>query len=204
MLDSKGFDLWADGYDEATGVSDEENTYPFAGYRAVLNGIYKTVMQKPNAKVLDIGFGTGALTTKLYEKGCEIYGQDFSSRMIELAVEKMPDACLYQGDFTKGLVAPLAEQSYDFIVATYALHHLTDEQKIAFLHTLSDRLNEGGQILIGDVAFETRKELDQCRHDAGDEWDEDEFYFVAEELRKAFPRLMFEKVSHCAGILRLG
>ena len=82
--------------------------------------------------------------------------------------------------------------------------HLTDEQKIAFLHTLSDRLNEGGQILIGDVAFETRKELNQCRRDAGDEWDEDEFYFVAEELRKAFPQLMFEKVSHCAGILRLG
>jgi len=40
MLDSKGFDLWADGYDRAVGVSDEENTYPFAGYREVLGGIY--------------------------------------------------------------------------------------------------------------------------------------------------------------------
>ncbi len=30
MLDNKGFDLWADGYDKSVGVSDEENTYPFA------------------------------------------------------------------------------------------------------------------------------------------------------------------------------
>ena len=33
MLDNKGFDLWADGYDKAVGISDEENTYPFAGYK---------------------------------------------------------------------------------------------------------------------------------------------------------------------------
>ena len=36
MLDNKGFDLWADGYDKTVGVSDEENTYPFAGYKDVL------------------------------------------------------------------------------------------------------------------------------------------------------------------------
>ena len=32
MLDNKGFDLWANGYDESVSVSDEDNTYPFAGY----------------------------------------------------------------------------------------------------------------------------------------------------------------------------
>lgn len=35
MLDNKGFDLWADGYDKTVGVSDEGNTYPFAGYKDV-------------------------------------------------------------------------------------------------------------------------------------------------------------------------
>ena len=35
MLDNKGFDLWADGYDAAVGLSDEENSYPFAGYKDV-------------------------------------------------------------------------------------------------------------------------------------------------------------------------
>ena len=59
MLDNKGFDLWADGYDKAVGLSDEGNTYPFAGYKNVLGTIYKTIMEKPKAVVLDIGFGTG-------------------------------------------------------------------------------------------------------------------------------------------------
>ena len=43
MLDNKGFDLWADGYDQTVGVSDEENTYPFAGYREVLGTVYRIV-----------------------------------------------------------------------------------------------------------------------------------------------------------------
>ena len=117
MLDNKGFDLRAAGYDKSVGLSDEENTYPFAGYKDVLGTIYKTIMEKKNAVVLDIGFGTGTLTTKLYENGCNIYGQDFSARMIELAFQKMPNAYLYQGDFTQGLVEPLQAQNYDFIVA---------------------------------------------------------------------------------------
>ncbi len=203
MLDNKGFDLWADGYDKAVGLSDEENTYPFAGYKDVLGQIYREIMEKPGATVLDIGFGTGTLTTKLYENGCTVYGQDFSARMIELASAKMPEARLFQGDIANGLVVPLLLHRYDFIVATYSLHHLTDEQKTVFLRILLEQLNENGQILIGDVAFETREDLEKCRQEAGDEWDDEEAYFVADEMREAFPDLEFTKVSYCAGILRL-
>ena len=203
MLDQKGFDLWADGYDRAVGLSDEDNSYPFAGYKEVLGRIYQIIMEKPGAAVLDIGFGTGTLTSKLYENGCEVYGQDFSARMIELASVKMPGAHLYRGDFAQGLAEPLRQRRYDFIVATYSLHHLTDGQKAVFLRGLLERLEENGKILIGDVAFETRADLEQCMREAGDEWDDEEFYCVAEELRKEFPGLAFERVSFCAGILTL-
>ena len=203
MLNKEGFDLWADGYDKAVGLSDEENTYPFAGYKEVLGSIFQTIMQKKNATVLDIGFGTGTLTTKLYEHGCSVYGRDFSSRMIELAYQKMPEAHLYQGDFTQGLAEPLRNRKYDFITATYSLHHLTDEQKTAFIRTLLDRLNEDGKILIGDVAFENREKMDQCMLEAGDEWDDEEIYFVIDELRNTFPGLSFTRVSYCAGIISL-
>ena len=203
MLDNKGFDLWADGYDRTVGVSDEENTYPFAGYKKVLGGIYQTVMEKRNAVVLDIGFGTGTLTAKLYENGCTVYGQDFSARMIELASAKMPDAHLYQGDFSKGLAEELQKLRYDFIVATYSLHHLTDEQKVCFLNSLLERLNDDGKILIGDVAFNTREDLDRCRREVGDEWDDDEIYFVVDEMKRTFPNLVYQPVSYCSGILAL-
>ena len=203
MLNNKGFDLWADGYDKSVGLSDEANTYPFAGYKKVLAAIFQTVMQTPNASVLDIGFGTAVLTAKLYEQGCTIYGQDFSSRMIELASEKMPDAQLYQGDFTQGLVEPLQNPRYDYIIATYALHHLTDTQKVVFLSALRGCLNENGKILIGDVAFETRDALNRCRQEAGAHWDDDEIYFVAEEIKKDFPDLLFTQLSPCAGVLTI-
>ena len=204
MLNDKGFDLWADGYDKTVGISEAENTYPFAGYKKVLGLIFQTVMETANAAVLDIGFGTGTLTAKLYEQGCSIYGQDFSPGMIALASEKMPNAHLYQGDFSKGLVEPLRARRYDYIVATYSLHHLTDAQKIVFLFELRDCLKENGKIIIGDVAFETRKDLERCKLDAGDAWDDDEIYFVAEELRKDFPGLSFTRISDCAGVLMLG
>lgn len=203
MLNNTGFDLWADGYDKAVGISDEENSYPFAGYKQILASIFQTIMEKPRSSVLDIGFGTGTLTARLYEQGCDIYGQDFSARMIQLASEKMPQAHLYQGDFTKGLVEPLLQRTYDFIVATYSLHHLQDAEKVSFLRQLLRCLNNGGQILIGDIAFETRQAMSQFRQETGDEWDDEEVYFVIDELKNEFPALRFQRFSCCAGILSL-
>ncbi len=199
MLNNIGFDLWADGYDKSVGLSDENGTYPFAGYRDVLNRIYNGVLSGTGKTVLDIGFGTGTLTTKLYEQGCTIYGQDFSQRMIELAQAKMPMAKLYQGDFSVGLVDALKVQRYDAIIATYSLHHLSDAEKAVFLKELLQLLNDGGAVYIGDVAFQTRADLNVCRR----QWDDDEIYFVYDELKAVFPNLIFEPCSDCAGVLIL-
>ena len=203
MLDNKGFDLWADGYDRSVGLSDEDGTYPFAGYKSILNEIYSRVLSGSGRAVLDIGFGTATLAAKLYERGCSICGQDFSQKMLELAQAKMPEARLYMGDFSRGLAEDLMARRYDAIIATYSLHHLTDAQKVGMLRELQGLLNEDGHIYIGDVAFETRAELEICRAQAGDEWDGDEIYFVFEELKKSFPGMRFERFSFCAGLMTI-
>ena len=203
MLNNQEFDLWADGYDKSVALAEENDKYPFAGYKKILNTIYNHVLTQAGNCVLDIGFGTGTLTTKLYQQGCTIYGQDFSHRMIELAQEKMPEAHLYQGDFTFGLAKELTEHQYDAIIATYSLHHLSDAQKVGFLSDLLDLLKPNGCIYIGDVAFHTRGELETCRRRMAEMWDEDEIYFVFEELRHPFPQIEFEQVSYCSGILYL-
>ena len=118
MLSSQGFDLWADGYDQSVGLTDEEGGYPFAGYKELLNRIYQRVLTRKSPRVLDIGFGTGTLAARLYQQGCVIFGQDFSARMLEAASAKMPKAQLYQGDFSRGLVPQLQGQTFDFITAT--------------------------------------------------------------------------------------
>ena len=203
MLDNKGFDVWAEEYDTSVKLSNEDNTYPFAGYNEIIYKIYKKVISKSNATVLDIGFGTGTLTQKLYHYGCDIYGQDFSLRMIELASNRMPNANLYQGDFTKGVVEQLKQRLYDFIIATYSIHHLKRDEKVKFLHELLSLLNKNGMILIGDVMFETQKELEKCREELLDKWDNDEFYCVVSDLKKEFPNLQFERISFCSGIISL-
>ena len=203
MLDNKGFDVWAEEYDTSVKLSNEDNTYPFAGYNEIIYKIYKKVISKSNATVLDIGFGTGTLTQKLYQYGCDIYGQDFSLRMIELASNRMPNANLYQGDFTKGVVEQLKQRLYDFIIATYSIHHLKKDEKVKFLHELLSLLNKNGMILIGDVMFETQKELEKCREEVLDKWDNDEFYCAVSDLKKEFPNLQFERISFCSGIISI-
>ena len=197
MLNSNGFNVWADGYDESVRLADENDA------ATILKEIYGRVCASGAKTVLDIGFGTGTLAGQLYQQGCDVFGQDFSSRMIQLAQGKMPRAKLYQGDFSLGLVQALKQQRYDAIIATYALHHLTDEQKVAFLQELLPLLQDNGCIYVGDVAFATRAQLEQCKAQAGDDWDASEIYFVYDELKQAFPQLQFEPVSHCAGLLTL-
>ena len=205
MLDNKGFDLWADGYDKSVQLSEEDNEYPFAGYKDVLNTIYNIIHRKEKAKVLDIGFGTGVLTKKLYDDGYEIYGIDFSERMLEIAKEKMPLAKLVQYDFSRGLPKELENIQFNYIISTYAMHHLEDEDKIKFINKLEKYLSRDGRIIIGDIAFETRELLEQCKVKYENYWDDEEIYFVFDELKEFFPEedISFTTISHCAGIIQL-
>ncbi len=203
MLNNKGFVLLADNYDKTVEISDNGNTYPFAGYKNILNEICNCILENSSKNILDIGFGTGTLTTKLYEKGCNIYGQDFSDKMVELAKNKMPNSKLFKGDISKGLVEELKKQKYDAIIATYSLHHLTDKDKVNFIKELIKLLREKAIIYIGDVAFETRNDLEKCKEKYREHWDNEEIYFVYDELKKKFPKSEFIKYSECAGIIKI-
>lgn len=203
MLNKQGFDLWANEYDETVKVSEESDLYPFAGYKEILNTIFNEVMQKEQSKVLDIGFGTGVLTNKLYENDHLIDGVDFSAEMIAIAQAKMPSANLIEWDIENGLPDEIVTNKYDSIISTYALHHLTDEAKITFIQNLLSLLAAGGKIFIGDIAFETRIDLELCRSDSAGYWDEDEFYFVADEITTALADICtceFHTISHCGGV----
>lgn len=206
MLNKQGFNLWADGYDKTVQVSEENGVYPFAGYRAILNTIFNEVMESEDSRVLDIGFGTGVLTARLYENGHYIDGIDFSPRMIALAQPKMPNANLIEWDIVKGLPGEIKMKKYDYIVSTYALHHLTDEDKVTFIKGLLPLLCEGGKILIGDIAFQTRQQFEACKNDSKEFWDDEEFYFVINENRSVledYCKLGFLPLSHCGGVIEI-
>ena len=203
MLDKKGFDLWANDYEESVKRSDGEDSYPFAGYKNILNEIYRRILSGNCKDVLDIGFGTGVLAFGLYQKGLNVWGQDFSAEMLEIARKKMPRAVLCQKDFSKGLSEELKVRRYGAIVATYSLHNLNDDKKAEFLKELRALLNPNGKIYIGDVAFQTRAELFRCKEEYADRWDEDEIYFVFDELKPQFENISFTRFSKCSGLIEI-
>nr|WP_257791153.1 class I SAM-dependent methyltransferase [Salicibibacter kimchii] len=167
----------------------------------MLNTIFNEARQRTNSKVLDVGFGTGVLTSKLYENGHQIDGIDFSSEMISVAKTKMPHVNLLEWDISNGLPPEISGNKYDSIISTYTLHHLEDQEKISFITNLLSLLKKNGEILIGDVSFDTRDELEKCRLNNIENWDDDEFYFVYDEINYALMNeCQFYPISHCGGV----
>ena len=204
MLDKKGFDLWSKDYDNEVNTCYVNKEYPFDGYYDVLDSILSSV--KSNTKVLDIGFGTGILTKKIYDMNCDIYGIDFSSEMVNISKNKMPNGKFYECDFNNELPNNILKEKYDYIISTYAMHHLTDNKKVEFISKLKSLLNTNGKILIGDISFINQKELDECKNKYSG-FDTDEIYIVGDkfikDLENAGIKCKYNKMSSCAAILEI-
>ncbi len=205
MLDNLGFDKWSGEYDSS--IEGFSKGYPFEGYYEVLAFVQGKIEGPEGKNILDVGVGTGLLTQELYKKDALIYGLDFSEGMVSEAKVKMPKGNFYIGDMKKGLPKELKVIGFDYIVSSYAIHHLNDNEKISFIEELKAVLNEGGLIILADVAFETKEALEKCRVEAGNDWDNDECYMVMEELEKSLVQLelkvRYTQISGCAGVLQL-
>ncbi|MCP4539117.1 MAG: class I SAM-dependent methyltransferase [Chloroflexi bacterium] len=203
MLDNKGFDNWSGAYDQDI-LKMQDEGYPFEGYYDTLGYIQNQVQAGGAKTVLDIGIGTGLLTETLYKAGIAITGVDFSTKMLDLARTRMPQGRFVQFDFNQGLPKELAGETFDFIVSSYAVHHIDDKQKVTFFRGLVQHLNDEGQVLIGDVAFETQRDMENVRAQSTG-WDNAEYYMIAEtmirELAKHQLRSEFVKTSSCSGVL---
>jgi len=77
------FDQWAADYDDMIGRWS--GSFPFIGYEDVLNRIVELADPKPGMKILDVGTGTGALAEKFVRYDCELWGLDYSQKMLEKA-----------------------------------------------------------------------------------------------------------------------
>ena len=205
-MDASHFDNWAEDYDNDVRESNQAESYPFAGYDRVLDRIAGFVLAEPVGKILDLGTGSGTLASRFYDEGWKISAVDFSEEMIKQARERMPEARFLIADFAKELPKELDGQKFDFIVMTYAFHHLDYEKQANFLRLLLPFLTENGKILIGDISFETKMDFEKAKLQSGGEWDDEEFYPIVEELRAQLPDLHFEHevISFCATVMRIG
>lgn len=194
------FDEWAATYDESVAPG---SGFPFYGYQEVLQTIFQGAALQAGSSVLDLGIGTGNLAMKFAQAGCEIWGVDFSQKMIELAAGKLPRAHLAVADI-RSVWPPEFQRSFSAIVSAYTFHHFPLQEKVALVKRLMrNHLEPGGRMVIGDIAFTDAGCEDALRQSLGSDW-EQEYYWLADETLPAFTeaglRIEFLRISACAGV----
>lgn len=206
MLNQSGFDRWAGSYDASIG--SDPMGYPFEGYYRVLEFIRQQLGESvSNLRVLDLGIGTGLLSQRLYDEGAAIVGLDFSAKMLRLAEEKMSGGEFIQHDLTEPLPARITTSKYDFVISSYAVHHLSSARLIALIRESLSLLRADGKLVFADVGFRSQSDLSSCREKYKSIWDDSENYLVAEELLSQLRSHSDElnadyiQISPCAGVL---
>ncbi|ASK61942.1 transcriptional regulator [Virgibacillus phasianinus] len=177
--DKWNFDKQAAGYDRNLKMCG----YRFnvhQDYEKALKKVVETVQFNSGDVCLDIGAGTGNLGSKLLSKSVKVIGIDQSEKMLQICNGKHPDMETRKGHF---LALPILDSQADGIVSSYALHHLTDEEKVLAFKEMDRVLKGEGQICIVDLMFLHRNHREQVikgYHESGNteaiEAIEDEFY----------------------------
>jgi 2-polyprenyl-3-methyl-5-hydroxy-6-metoxy-1,4-benzoquinol methylase len=125
-------------------------------------------------RILDIGCGAGdnaALITSNYME-CDVFGITYSAAEAEIAKNQMKQCFVF--DIENDIPPDLAKQSFDVLIFSHVLEHLTNPSKV--LAKYSRLLQSGGQVLIavpnilswrmrlqflrGDFEYESAGELD--------------------------------------------
>lgn len=195
------FDEWAGGYDAEVGTT---SGFPFGRYADVLGEVASLGAAPPGSLILDLGVGTGNLAWHFLEADCEVWGLDFSAKMLACAAAKLPGARLVQGDILGKWPKALRRRRYDRIVSGYAFHHFELNEKVDVLVRLIRELCAvGGRIVIGDIAFPTVASLDEARVRWASVWEE-EHYWVAErdipKIGETGLRVCYRQLGDHAGV----
>lgn len=108
---------------------------------------------RPGHRILDIGCGTGTLTIaiKRSQPGAEVIGLDGDPEVLRRAAAKIAAAgvtiALDQGLSNQ---LPYADASFDRVLTSLLLHHLSAENKRRTLAEIRRVLRPGGQVHIAD------------------------------------------------------
>jgi len=198
------FDQWAADYDQEV---QREEGFPFAGYQKLLTGFIEECNPQPGQCVLDLGCGTGNLGSLFSERGCEVWGIDFSPAMIEKAKVKHPTGHFMIHDIRLPIPTEIPGK-YDFIVSAYTFHHFPIEEKIRMIRTLLlQHLNPEGRLLIGDLVFSDREDCEKTSNLYPDQWDEEEFWILENDIvpiLKGKLNFSVERISFCTSLLEFG
>lgn len=105
--------------------------------------------------VLDFGCGTGtlAIMAKTKNPKATVLGLDIDNKMVEKAKKKIADQKVdIKIDKYDGNILPYADNSFDKIITSLVIHHLTSSQKEHVFREFRRILKIGGEVHIADFA----------------------------------------------------
>ncbi len=126
-----------------------------AGFEKVLDRLVNMSSPRPTDACVDLGAGTGFVTTAIAPRVGSVLAVDISPAMAVSLGERAARAGL---ENVRTKVADLRElrlppASADLIVSSYALHHLRDADKRALTAEAARWLRPGGRIVVADMMF---------------------------------------------------
>jgi putative AdoMet-dependent methyltransferase len=127
-------------------------------YDRSLDLVVEQVNPRSGETGLEIGVGTGNLAGRFLQKGIRMCGIDQSREMLKICRRKYPEMTAVPGNF---LAIPWPDDTFDFVVSSYAFHLLSDGQKAIALEEIDRVLKPDGRVCLLDVMMdETRMEDD--------------------------------------------
>ena len=110
---------------------------------------------QPGMRVLDLGCGTGTLTIMIKQAHpeAEVVGLDGDPAVLEIARTKaMQAGAMISLDHGMAFHPPYQDNSFDRVLSSLVIHHLTTENKQRAMHEIYRILRSGGELHIADFS----------------------------------------------------
>ena len=124
-------------------------------FSQVRDALLKVAQPRAEDEAVDLGAGTGFVTIPLADRVRSVIAVDLVGDMLEVArLEAERRGLNNVTTITEDLSrVELGPASLDLVVSSYALHHLTDEDKVHLVQRARSWLRPGGRIVIADMMF---------------------------------------------------
>ena len=197
------FNTWASNYDQL--LEDGNASISFEGYEQVLDETFSQSQPVAGMRVLDLGTGTGNLAARFLSADCEVWGMDFSEKMLAKARAKLPGLHTILADLRAEKWPHKLAVRFGRIVSAYVWHDFDLDFKMELLERLSrDLLAERGKFVIADIAYPDQAARAQARAYWGSLWSDAEHCWVGDETIAACKAIGLDcsylQVSSCAGV----
>ncbi len=126
-----------------------------AAFEDVLGRLIQLASPRPTDACVDLGAGTGFVTTALAPMVSSVLAVDISPAMAEsLAARAERDGLRNVSTEVADLTGfELPPASADLVVSSYALHHQHDEENRALVARAARWLRPGGRLVVADMMF---------------------------------------------------